>query len=258
MATPPPRRPARHCRSSRATHSTWAQAPAQPPRWSPQLGARPRHLGSATSPGRPDATPSVDPRVRARHSGATAPDRAEASAGDAARPPRADARHQLRLTLVAGSASRGSASPGTRAARSLRSIRTRGPHGGASGVTQPFLRYRFTFKYDRRGRCRAVRTGSAAVTMSFRVTLPRWAATVGTDHSTASWWAGELRETAAHERYHVRLWRNAVRQANRVVATSSCRTVGRRLNEVWQNAIAANCRYDSAEYGISMRACLRR
>jgi predicted secreted Zn-dependent protease len=140
----------------------------------------------------------------------------------------------------------------------LRSIRTRGPHGGASGVTQPFLKYRFTFKYDRRGRCRAVRTGSAAVTMSFRVTLPRWAATVGTDHSTASWWAGELRQTAAHERRHVRIWRNAVRQANQVVATSSCRTVGRRLNAVWRNAIAANCRYDSSEYGISMRACLRR
>ena len=94
--------------------------------------------------------------------------------------------------------------------------------------------------------------------MSFRVTLPRWAATVGTDQSTASWWADELRDTAAHERYHVRLWRGAVREANRVVATSSCRTVGRRLNAVWQKAISANCRYDASEYGISMRACLRR
>ena len=94
--------------------------------------------------------------------------------------------------------------------------------------------------------------------MSFRVTLPRWAATVGTDRATASWWAAELRDTAAHERRHVRLWRYAVRQANRVVATSSCRTVERRLNAVWQNAMAANCRYDSSQYGISMRACLRR
>jgi predicted secreted Zn-dependent protease len=140
----------------------------------------------------------------------------------------------------------------------IRSIRTRGPHGGASGVTLPYIKYRFTFKVDRRGRCRVVRTGSTAVTMSFRVTLPQWAATVGTDRSTASWWASELRETAAHERHHVRLWRNALRQANRVVATSSCRTVERRLNAVWQNAKAANCRYDSSEYGISMRACLRR
>lgn len=140
----------------------------------------------------------------------------------------------------------------------LRSIRTRGPHGGASGVTQPYLKYRFTFKYDRKGRCRVVKTGSSAVTMSFRITLPQWAATVGTDHSTASWWADELRETAAHERRHVRLWRNAVRQANRVVATSSCRTVGRRLDAIWQKAMSDNCRFDMAEYGISMRACLRR
>jgi predicted secreted Zn-dependent protease len=140
----------------------------------------------------------------------------------------------------------------------LRSIRTRGPHGGAQGVTQPFLKYRFTFKYDREGRCRVVRTGSTAVSMSFRVTLPRWAATVGTDHSTASWWASELRETAAHERHHVRLWRSALRQANRVVATSSCRTVGRRLDAVWRKAIDANCRFDASEYGISMRACRSR
>jgi predicted secreted Zn-dependent protease len=140
----------------------------------------------------------------------------------------------------------------------LRSIRTRGPHGGAQGVTQPFLKYRFTFKYDRRGRCRVARTGSTAVAMSFRITLPRWAATVGTDRTTASWWADELRETAAHERRHVRMWRNAVAQANRVVASSSCRNVGRRLDSVWNSAIVANCRFDSSEYGISMRACLRR
>jgi predicted secreted Zn-dependent protease len=140
----------------------------------------------------------------------------------------------------------------------LRSVRSRGPHGGAMGVTQPYLKYRFTFKYDRRGRCRVVRTGSAAVTMSFRITLPRWAATVGTDQSTASWWAAELRQTAAHERHHVRLWRSAVREANRVVAGSSCRNVGRRLEAVWRKAAAANCRFDGAEYGISMRACLRR
>jgi predicted secreted Zn-dependent protease len=140
----------------------------------------------------------------------------------------------------------------------LRSLRTRGPHGGAHGVTQPFLRYRFTFKYDRDGRCRVVRTGSTAVSMSFRVTLPRWAATVGTDHSTASWWASQLRATAAHERHHVRLWRSALRQANRVVATSSCRTVGRRLDAVWRKAIDANCRFDASEYGISMRACRSR
>jgi predicted secreted Zn-dependent protease len=140
----------------------------------------------------------------------------------------------------------------------LRSIRSRGPHGGAQGVTQPFLKYRFTFKFDRRGRCRVVRTGSTAVAMSFRITLPSWAATVGTDQTTATWWADELRETAAHERRHVRMWRNAVAQANRVVANSSCRTVERRLDAVWRNAIAANCRFDNAEYGISMRACLRR
>jgi predicted secreted Zn-dependent protease len=140
----------------------------------------------------------------------------------------------------------------------LRSIRTRGPYGGASGVTQPYLKYRFTFRYDKRGRCRVVRTGSTAVAMSIRVTLPRWAATAGTQHSAASWWAGELRETAAHERHHVRLWRSAVREANRVVATSSCRTVGRRLDAVWQRAMVANCRFDSSEYGISLRACLRR
>jgi len=140
----------------------------------------------------------------------------------------------------------------------LRSIRTRGPHGGAQGVTQPFLRYRFTFRYDRRGRCRIVRTGSTAVTMSFRVMLPAWAATVGTDRSTASWWAGNLRDTAAHERRHVRLWRNAVRQANRVVATSSCRSVGRRLDAIWRTASIANCRFDASEYGVSLRTCLRR
>ncbi len=140
----------------------------------------------------------------------------------------------------------------------LRSIRTRGPHGGAQGVTQPYLRYRFTFKYDRKGRCRIAKTGSTAVAMSFRVTLPAWSATSGTDSTTASWWAGELRDTAAHERHHVRLWKNALRQANRVVATSSCRTVARRLDAVWRKAIVANCRYDSGEYGISMRACLRR
>lgn len=140
----------------------------------------------------------------------------------------------------------------------LRSIRTRGPHGGAQGVTQPYLRYRFTFEQDRRGRCRIVRTGSRAVTMSFRVTLPRWSATSGTDRATASWWAAELRDTAAHERHHVRLWRDALRRANRIVATSSCRAVGRRLDAAWRKAIVANCRYDSAEYGVSMRACLRR
>lgn len=140
----------------------------------------------------------------------------------------------------------------------LRSIRTRGPHGGAQGVTQPYLRYRFALKYDRKGRCRIVKTGSSAVAMSFRVTLPAWAATSGTDRSTASWWAGELRDTAAHERHHVRLWKNALRQANRVVATSSCRSVAGRLDAVWRKAIVANCRYDSGEYGISMRACLRR
>jgi predicted secreted Zn-dependent protease len=140
----------------------------------------------------------------------------------------------------------------------LRSIRTKGPHGGAQGVTQPYLKYRFTFKYDRKGRCRVVRTGSSAVSMSFRITLPKWAATVGTDRTTASWWASELRETAAHERNHVRLWRNAVAQANRVVATSSCRSVGRRLDAIWDKAITANCRFDAAEYGISMRACRQR
>lgn len=140
----------------------------------------------------------------------------------------------------------------------LRSIRSKGPHGGAQGVTQPYMRYRFTFRDDRRGRCRIVRTGASAVTMSFRITLPTWAATTGTDHDTASWWAAELRETAAHERKHVRMWRNAVRQANRVVATSSCGTVGRRLDAVWRKAILANCRYDAASYGVSMRACLRR
>ncbi len=140
----------------------------------------------------------------------------------------------------------------------LRSIRTRGPHGGASGVTQPYLAYRFTFKYDRKGRCRVVKTASTAVTMSFRITLPTWAATEGTDRATASWWAGELKETAAHERNHVRLWRNAVRQANRVVATSSCQNVGRRLDAIWRKATTANCRFDASEYGISLRACLRR
>lgn len=140
----------------------------------------------------------------------------------------------------------------------LRSIRTRGPHGGASGVTQPYLKYRFTFKYDRKGRCRVVRTGSAAVMMSLRVTLPSWAATTGTDQATASWWADELRETAAHERHHVRLWRGYVKQANLVVATSSCRNVGRRLEAVWRKAATANCRFDASEYGIGMRACLRR
>lgn len=140
----------------------------------------------------------------------------------------------------------------------LRSIRTRGPHGGAQGVTQPYLRYRFAFKYDRKGRCRIVKTGSSAVAMSFRVTLPAWTATSGTDHTTASWWAGELRDTAAHERHHVRLWKGALRQANRVVATSSCRRVAGRLDAVWRKAIVANCRYDSSQYGISMRACLRR
>lgn len=140
----------------------------------------------------------------------------------------------------------------------LRSIRSRGPHGGAQGVTQPYLRYRFTFKYDRRGRCQVVRTGKSAVTMSFRVTLPSWAATAGTDQPTASWWADELRETAAHERRHVRLWRGAVRQANRIVATSSCGTVERRLNAVWRTTTLANCRFDASAYGISMRACLRR
>ncbi len=140
----------------------------------------------------------------------------------------------------------------------LRSIRSRGPHGGAQGVTQPYLRYRFTFKYDRKGRCRIAKTGSSAVTMSFRVTLPAWTATSGTDHTTASWWAGELRDTAAHERQHVRLWKGALRQANRVVATSSCRRVAGRLDAVWRKAIVANCRYDSSQYGISMRACLRR
>lgn len=140
----------------------------------------------------------------------------------------------------------------------LRSIRTRGPHGGAQGVTQPYLRYRFTFKYDRKGRCRVVRTGRAAVTMSFRVTLPAWAATTGTDRSTASWWAAELRDTAAHERRHVRIWRGALRQANRVVARSSCGSVGRRLDAIWRAASIANCRYDASEYGISLRACLRR
>lgn len=140
----------------------------------------------------------------------------------------------------------------------LRSIRTRGPHGGAQGVTQPYLRYRFVFKYDRKGRCHVVRTGSSAVTMSFRITLPAWAATTGTDRSTASWWAGNLRDAAAHERRHVRLWRSALRQANRVVATSSCRSVGRRLDAIWRNASVANCQFDASEYGISMRACLRR
>jgi predicted secreted Zn-dependent protease len=140
----------------------------------------------------------------------------------------------------------------------LRSIRTRGPHGGASGVTQPYLKYRFTFKYDRKGRCHVVRTGSAAVTVSVRVTLPTWSATTGTDRSTASWWADELRETAAHERHHVRLWRGYVRQANRIVATSSCSKVGDRLNALWRKAAVANCRFDNSEYGISMRACLRR
>jgi predicted secreted Zn-dependent protease len=140
----------------------------------------------------------------------------------------------------------------------LRSIRTRGPYGGASGVTQPYLKYHFRFKYDKRGRCRIVRTAAAGVTMSVRVTLPRWAASVGTEHSAASWWADELRETAAHERHHVRLWRRAVRQANTVVATSSCRTLGRRLDVVWREAMVANCRFDSSEYGISLKACLRR
>lgn len=140
----------------------------------------------------------------------------------------------------------------------LRSIRTRGPHGGAQGVTQPYLKYRFTFKYDRKGRCRIAKTGSSAVTMSFRVTLPRWSATAGTDRTTASWWASELRDTAAHERHHVRLWKKALREANRVVGSSSCRNVARRLDAVWKKAIAANCRYDSSQYGISMRACLRR
>lgn len=140
----------------------------------------------------------------------------------------------------------------------LRSIRTRGPHGGASGVTQPYLKYRFTFKFDRKGRCRIARTGSSAVTMSLRITLPSWAATTGTDRSTASWWADELRATAAHERHHVRLWRGYVKQANRIVATSSCAKVGDRLDALWRKAAVANCRFDNAEYGISMRACLRR
>lgn len=140
----------------------------------------------------------------------------------------------------------------------LRSITRNGPRGGAQGVTQPYLKYRFTFKFDRKGRCRIVRTGSTAVTMSFRVSLPTWAATAGTERTTATWWADELQETAAHERTHVRLWRNAVRQANRAVASGTCNNVGRRLEVIWQRASVANCRFDAAEYGVSMRACLRR
>jgi predicted secreted Zn-dependent protease len=140
----------------------------------------------------------------------------------------------------------------------LLSLRRVGPYGGAEGVTQPYIQYHLTFKYDRKGRCRVARTASSAVTMSFHITLPSWTATPGTDHATASWWARELRATAVHERHHVLLWRNALRQANRIVATSSCSTVGDRLNAVWQRATVANCRFDHAEYGISMRACLRR
>jgi predicted secreted Zn-dependent protease len=143
----------------------------------------------------------------------------------------------------------------------ISSIRRRGPSGGAEGETRPAIRYRFGYATSR-GRCRVVAEARPAVTVSFRVTLPTWAATVGTDHATAAWWARELRDTAAHERHHVLLYRNAARRASQVVATSTCRNVGRRLNAVWRQASIDNCLFDVAEYGraygISARSCYGR
>jgi predicted secreted Zn-dependent protease len=143
----------------------------------------------------------------------------------------------------------------------ISSIRRRGPSGGAEGETRPAIRYRFGFVTSR-GRCRVVAEARPSVTVYFRVTLPTWAATVGTDRATAAWWARELRDTAAHERHHVLLYRNAARRASQVVATSTCRNVGRRLNAIWRQASIDNCLFDVAEYGraygISARSCYGR
>lgn len=142
----------------------------------------------------------------------------------------------------------------------LGSIRRRGPSGGAEGKTQPILRYHIALQ--RRGdSCKVARTANPAVTMSFAVTLPTWSATRGVDRATVVWWAAELRDTAAHERHHVQLYRKWVRKANQVVATSTCRNVERRLNTVWRQAQFENCMFDVAEYGkaygITRSDCLR-
>jgi len=132
--------------------------------------------------------------------------------------------------------------------------------GRAQAVTKPTIRYRFTRWPDAYGGCTIVKDASPAIKTTFTIVLPLWKPPRTTDHLTVRWWVDELLSTARHERVHVRILVAATREANKMLASSTCSNEASRLEAVWRDAQRKNCEFDLDEYGraqgLTLRSCM--
>jgi predicted secreted Zn-dependent protease len=145
-----------------------------------------------------------------------------------------------------------------------RSMNERGPYsewvgGRADAVTAGRVSYRFTAT-SLSGTCSLVPTASPAIIIRYTITLPRWSPADGTSRATIEWWSDLILEIATHEKRHVAIYRDAQRELNAVLASSTCGNVEARLEDVWTATNRRQCEFDMREYGsalgLSLEACL--
>ena len=134
--------------------------------------------------------------------------------------------------------------------------------GTASGLTKAIPDYRFVFSGDGLGTCSIVSTGSPAILITYRVTLPKWAPPKGVSSSTIEWWNELVVQIATHEKHHVTIYREAQKDLNAALSSATCATADARLDAVWSATRRKQCQFDMDEYGyasgLSYKTCVNR
>jgi predicted secreted Zn-dependent protease len=128
------------------------------------------------------------------------------------------------------------------------------------GAAEALTSYSWSYDYRYRTNGTACRITSTKSSLKMTVTLPQWSPTSKASTETIAWWIDELHDVAAHEKEHVLIDKRAAATMRRVLASSTCSSIDKRVKAVWRRADHRNCEFDMREYGtsegLSMQRCL--